>query len=459
MIILHSNGTRALTFENCSSGLEGACFTSVTPQSVVSMQGAGAPRFDHSQATALAPSNVSGVVHSRASWDAVKEQLSFFVAGDGLVAKQEYTVSFDVRNPASAQSSPFVSIEATGIPIIESEMQKNPNKILPPSIFGALVSESEPLEVRGLSVSSSFILKKIGQSNVNPGESNTLTITLKLNLPLTSSAPVSSISVSGLRGAIAPSGPIPLTVTTTANSGSFSAKWHDGEKRLSLTVLTATIPGANYVIAFTVTNARLPQTSPSILIESSGIVIQPITMDADVVGKLTTKNDLGVVVPTVEGATAPLFIISPRFIKRYVHQTGGSAWPAQSNTITVLFTPTVSLKPVSGGKVTIIVSGLKGVDVPSGPVLITGDSADKFTDCAKLNISTCTRRRGIWNAATQKLSLNVFSSIAAFDDVSLKFNFTNSIVGQDGIHIHKHTRTHTHAHAHTHTIIVNLNWI
>jgi len=413
------------------SGLEGACFSSATKSGVVDMQGVAAPRFDHSQATAIAPSNVSGVVHSRASWDAVYEELSFYVAGEGLMAEQDYTFSFEIRNPSSAQSSPSVSIEAIGIPIIATSMQKNPNKITPPSIFGSTPSEAEPMEIRGLSVSSSFLIKKIGQSNANPGETNSITLTLSLNLPLTSAAPLSSISLSGLRGAQAPSGPMLLTVSTQATSGSFSGEWHDGEKRLKLTVLSFTVPGASYVISFQVTNAKEPQTSPGILIETSGIVIQPVTMEPDTVGTLTMKDDLGKVIQTGEGAKAPLYILAPRLIKRYVDQVGGSAWPTQSNIISFSFAPTVSLSPAPGGRASIIISGLHGVDLSSGPVSITGDSADKFTDCPVLNASTCTTRRGTWNADTNKLSMNVYSTLTAFEDLSIKFNFTNSIVGQD----------------------------
>ena len=139
--------------------------------------------------------------------------------------------------------------------------------------------------------------------------------------------------------------------------------------------------------------------------------------------------------PTEEGATAPLFILAPRLIQRYVHQNGGSAWPGQSNIVTFSFRPTVSLKAVPRGKVTIVVSGLQGVDLPSGPVWITGDDAEKMTDCAVLNTNlsssgVCTPRRGTWNAVSKKLSMNLYSPVDAFEEVSFKFNFTNSLVGQ-----------------------------
>jgi len=418
------------------TGLEGACFPSATSGGVVSISGAGATLFDHSQAAALAASNNSGVVHSRASWDAVNEELSFFVSGSGLTASSDYVIQFTIRNPPSAQSSPDISIEAFGIPIVRSAMDKNPKGIIPAGIFGSNPTEAKPLQIRGLSASSAFIEKKIGQSNANPGEANTLTMTLKINLPLTSADPASSISLSGLRGATAPNGPISLTINGNANSNIFSGKWHDGEKQLTLAVNTATAPGASYVVSFQVTNAKLPQPSPSIWIETSGIVIQPVTMDPATVGRLTTKNEIGTTVDTEEGATAPLFILAPRLIKRYVDQTGGSAWPAQSNIITFSFTPTVALKPVPGGKSAIIISGLEGVDLPSGTVWITGDDAAKVTDCAVLNTNSsssggCTPRQGTWNAVSKKLSLNLYSSVAAFQDISFKFNFTNSLVGQE----------------------------
>jgi hypothetical protein len=350
------------------------------------------------------------------------------------VARNKYTITFEIRNPYTAQSSPSVSIEAMGIFVNKTAMEKNPNRITPPNILDAAPSETEPLEIRGLAVASTFSVKRIGQSNANPGEANTITVTLAMNIPLTSSAPASSISISGLRGASAATASISLTVTTQAASGSFSGKWNDDRKRLELSVLTNTVPGSIYVISFIVSNAKVAQESPSIVVESSGITIQPTPMENERVGKLSTKDDRGAMVPTIDGATAPLFILAPRFIERYVHQTGGSAWPANQNHLNFSFVPTVSLIPVPRGRASITISGLQGVDLPSGPVNITGDDANKFTDCPLSNCTgclPCTRERGMWNAISRKLYLNLLSEINAFQNVKLKFKFNNAIIGQD----------------------------
>jgi hypothetical protein len=306
-------------------------------------------------------------------------------------------------------------------------MLRNPNRIKPAGIFGAIPSEAEPLHVRGFGDATSFIVKKIGQSNANPGESNVLTVTLNMNLPLTSSSPASSITISGLRGAEAPDGPMALTT----NAGSFEGDWYDREKQLRLEVLAATTPGQEYIISFTVTNAKVAQSSPSVFIQTGGIVIQPAAMDTDDVGRLTTKDDLGNTVSTVEGATAPLFILGPRLIKKFVHQTGGSAWPGQSNVLTFSFTPTVPLVPAPGGRSSVIISGLKGVDRQSGTVPIAGASAGKFTDCDTLNTTTCSAQQGAWDAVSQKLTLNVYSTLNAFEDLSISFSFNNSLEGQE----------------------------
>jgi hypothetical protein len=404
------------------TGLDGACFASISGSGVVPLTGPAANLFDYSLPSAL---NNSG--HARALWDDEDKELSFFVAGSGLQGQIPYTFSIVVRNPPYAQLSPSINISATGIPIQQTAMLRNPNRIKPAGIFGAIPSEAEPLHVRGFGDATSFIVKKIGQSNANPGESNVLTVTLNMNLPLTSSSPASSITISGLRGAEAPDGPMALTT----NAGSFEGDWYDREKQLRLEVLAATTPGQEYIISFTVTNAKVAQSSPSVFIQTGGIVIQPAAMDTDDVGRLTTKDDLGNTVSTVEGATAPLFILGPRLIKKFVHQTGGSAWPGQSNVLTFSFTPTVPLVPAPGGRSSVIISGLKGVDRQSGTVPIAGASAGKFTDCDTLNTTTCSAQQGAWDAVSQKLTLNVYSTLNAFEDLSISFSFDNALEGQE----------------------------
>jgi len=416
------------------ANLQGACFTSVAvgdTQGVVNIDGADSARFADSEATALASSG-----NSKAIWDVTQEQLTFYVAGAGLVADQDNAIEFQIKNPPSAQPSPNVTIQATGIPLPRITMAKNPRRITLANIFAATIAEAEPLQIRSLSTATAFITKTIGQSSAEPGQANTLTMTLKMNLPLTASGPTTIITISGLLGANAPRGSIAVNATKDgATSNAFSGEWHNGEKRLLLTVVQSTQPGADYVISFQITNAKQQQSSPPVSIETSGIVIHPVTMDS-ANGTLTQVKDSGVGESTIAGARAPLLILPPRFIKRYVHQTGGSNWPGQSNELHFKFTPTVSFKPVEGGRAAITISGLIGVDRTSGPVWLSGNDAGKFTDCRRLitnqsSTSECTPGKGSWNADTKKLILNVYSELSSLQELSFSFNFTNSIVGQD----------------------------
>lgn len=113
----------------------------------------------------------------------------------------------------------------------------------------------------------------------------------------------------------------------------------------------------------------------------------------------------------------------------YPQRTTVALWFRQSMVV-----PTVSLIPVPRGRASITISGLQGVDLPLGPVNITGDDANKFTDCPLSNCTgclPCTSGRGMWNAISRKLYLNLFSEINAFQNVKLKFKFNNAIIGQD----------------------------
>jgi len=403
------------------SGLEGACISDTN--NIITLNGAARMRF------AAEPTSND---HSKAKWDPNVNSMTMYLSksGGGLEAEQNYVLTFDVRNPNAGQQSPAINIEVFGISIAKQAMAKNPNNLPPPGVFGGTAVEGQPLYVRGLEAASGFLTKKIGQSSADPGASNVITMTLKVNVPLTASSPVSAITVSGLRGASATHGTMALTVVKTASSGDFSGKWDDTDKALILDVTQDTKPGEDYKISFTVTNDKKAQTSPALMIETSGIVIQATEMVSET-GKLSTKDDDGANVDTPEGAKAPLYVLAPKLIKRYAHQSGGSAWPAQQNTLTLSFTPTVDIVPIDGATVSVMVTGLKGIDKSSGIVTLGGSHASSFTDCRKLNTASCTQSRATWDSSSRKLTMNVFSKIAAFTDVTVTFTFQNSKKGQD----------------------------
>ena len=155
-------------------------------------------------------------------------------------------------------------------------------------------------------------------------------------------------------------------------------------------------------------------------VDSTGIVIQPTEMQASA-GRVQTVNDSGGSILAAEGSKAPLFILAPRLIKRYAHQSGGSAWPAQPNVLTFSFTPTVDMKPISGARISVVISGLRGIDEqkPSGSVTLGGASAQKFTDCPQLNAS-CVSSRALWDQTSKTLTMNVLAAIDALTDITVR---------------------------------------
>jgi hypothetical protein len=402
------------------SGLAGACVTA--SDQILNLGGSDRAKF-----SAAAGSNV----HSKAKWDPDTDSVTLFLSpvGGGLVENTEYVFTFDVRNPSAGQESPAISIEAFGIPIPKQAIVKNPANLPPPDVFGGTEIEADPLYVRGLVSASGFLKKIIAQSSADPGATNVITMTLQMNVPLTQSSPASAITVSGLRGASASHGTMPLTRVTQATSGTFDGTWNDVDKTLVLVVTQDTKAGKDYKITFTVTNDMKAQTSPVIMIQASGIVIQATKMET-AAGTLSTRNDEGVLVDTAEGAKAPLLILAPKLIKRYAKQTG-DAWPAQDNALELSFTPTVELKPVAGATVSVMITGLKGVNRNSGVVALGGSHADKFTDCVKHDSTLCTASRATWNSVSKKLTMNLYSTITALTDVTVTFAFNNSKQGQD----------------------------
>jgi hypothetical protein len=230
----------------------------------------------------------------------------------------------------------------------------------------------------------------------------------------------------------------------------FTATWVNTTKSLVLKVNGAdTKAGHVYRLRFTVTNGVSAQQSPQVMIESSGIVIQPSAMTAD---KAMTNDFYGTAAnkpmvrksddsgdePAPAGASAPLFIVAPRLVGAKAKQTftgavkTTAAFPGDKNSIELQFTPTVVIKaPEAGTRTSIIVRNLRGVVAKEGAITLGGTSCDKFTDCLPLNTTTCSSCRGYWMSANSTLLLNVRQDLAANTPVAINFNFTNALAGQN----------------------------
>jgi len=389
------------------------------------------------------------------TWDKDLYTLQLFTANNGLDTygqNNEYSFTFTVNNPANGQSSPKVSIEMSGITIAKTAMTKGTGAP-PANIFNATALESEPLEIRGQLEQNEFRVKKVGQSSSKPGDTaNTITVTFASTVPLTKASPTTIITISGFMGAKATlsgsdftahaEGSTPGTFDVDVKS-KFIFQWDNTKKRVLLTPQTSdTDASKSYKVTFVVTNPEAGQQSPEILIESSGIVVQPSAMDPAVTA-LATTDDTNTAVAGVAGSAAPLFVEAPRLILRKVDQNfcnavkTGSAYPGDANCINIAFTPTVKVAAAAqnGTSTVIDITGLNGVVLPDGPVALeaVGDHA-KFSDCRRNFAGVtydCAASKGMWISSKNTLSLQVITDLAANTEVSLRFKFTNPLMGQE----------------------------
>jgi hypothetical protein len=413
--------------------LPGSCKVRIT---ISNLEGACVERSDDVVELSGTNANAFGLNHTAegtALWEPSSKSVVLHTVGSGMAADQKYTFQFNVRNPTSGQQSPDVEIESSSIVIAATSMDKNPASILPANIFQAVVKESEPMEVRGQLTAARFTKMKIGQSVTGAGQTNEITVTLQTNVPLTASSPSTTVTIKSLTGAVATDGNAPdgFQVTPeTGASGTFTGVWVAAESALKLTVSSAdTTPGKDYVIKFSVVNPRQAQSSPALVVEASGIVIQPSSM-------VRAPHD-------TDGNAdhAPMYVKGPELINRQVFQDLSQPYPGQQNGITVRFTPTVDLIPSVGKRLSIIISGLEGVSgVSDGRVAIEGTDAGNFSSCT-VHESNCSlvnntqhethNSEGFWNSGSKVLDLRVANTLTKDKQVEIQFKFTNALVGQD----------------------------
>jgi hypothetical protein len=457
---------------NCASsitisGLQGACVGS----DVLQLSG-DSQVFAH---------DAAGTVGGTARWNSTDSSLTLYVIANTETTKdQEYVIHFNVTNPASPQDSRAVSISASGVEIARTEMVvgadtqpgvvscHNSACVFPFTYRGVKYTsctnadygakywcatntsksdlawsecqcqviymtsqmDAAPLYVRGLADFNSF---KINSSNTEPGTANEICMTFSTNVPLPASVPI-KITVSGLSGASATSGPMSLKSSCIYEGSDskvesscdtpLSGTWDNVKKKMTLTTLKTTVPYVEYSLCGAFTNDRCPQTKPEVHIESSGVVIQRTA-------------------PTQTVDPAFLQIEAPTIIDADVTQADST--PGGANNLTIKFTPTVSL---TGHKTFVIVRGLRGVVLSSGSVPIAGSSANKFSACEggggnasgppqfgvmSTNGNGCMNSTGRWGDGRDTLTLFLLSSLQAMEEVEVVLYFQNSKISQDGL--------------------------
>jgi hypothetical protein len=385
-------------------------------------------------------------------------QLLVYLAED-IVANTAYSFDFNISNPALGQNSPQVGIQGFFSDqeslIGKVWMDRDNTSVLP--FFDSKIGDAMPLQIR----TSSWILKRIGQSTPFPGALNTLTVTLSTNVPFFSllntsgsvGAPCSTnfadfgisrcddslivrscmrtvVTISGLAGAIVPncsgSCSFPVLWDTPDAVSPCGWMWSANSKSLTFTVTNTLKENVSYIFSFNLTNPVAGQASPPISIKVSGMPIAAISMEKDV-------NDL-----------APLFVYSIQFNVKQIHQS--NPYPYAINCITVLLQTNLKLSfetffrmysfagmvPVdsafTSNGASIQLSEPRCSCLTSQDAGLNNCSMPYFsaTSCLSRNCELEAVSRAGWDTVRNGLILHVAKEVSANENVSFSFLLRNS---------------------------------
>ena len=391
------------------SNLVGACIAgSSVALNDVSAPTSASDRFSSSPSVQIIPGNSGSAL-----WIAANQSLVLYVS-NSVLKNRIYAFQFQLRNPSSPQTSPTVSIQASGIGIVPSAMTRVVGVPSVLSLFGASIVDSRPLEIIGLSVPWAFD-GNASQSSVVPGMQNNITISFVTNIPLTSN-PSTNIIISGFVGVQASDGLIPIYDSSNKVSTSFVGTWASSTMQLVLNVIgTDTLPGQVYAVMFSVVNPLVAQPSTPLTIESGGGV--PIERS---------------VLLSAGGNLAPLLVAAPQIYGASVMWNNSlHAYPGANNYIVFKFSVSCDLVPAKGKRLSAIISGLQGLVLSPGVVNITSSPPGIFTSCAALNVSVCLSNTAIWDSNAMALSLNVLAKITHDTPVVIFLQETNFLYAQN----------------------------
>ena len=314
-----------------------------------------------------------------------------------------YSFSFYIRNPLvsdgtgiSPQGSPTIHIQSLpsvageskfGVPSFVNSAQEqesmDKSQDRPCCLCDVNNGEASPLVVKA----PVFCKKRIGQSSPYPCTNNTLTVTISATTQLY--ANLSVITMTGLAGAEAPTGPLKLSdnsggqghdqIFAPAIGGQAGyGSWDNVTKALTLHVVQDIECSGEYFFSFTVRNQNSKQAARDVSIAASRLhlyhptsVIQPTVMTPDLVSQPVARGRAG--------DAAPLFIWEPIFTLKTIVQN--SSVPCDHNVISVSLRSSVPLFPACSPVVTI--SGLTGSDSPSNPRRYW----TQYSSCAGINCS------------------------------------------------------------------------
>jgi hypothetical protein len=268
-----------------------------------------------------------------------------------------------------------------------------------------------------------FCTKTIGQSTPYPCVNNTLTVTLSATTDLP--ANITKITMSGLFGGKAESGPLQLLdksggqnhhllfATGIGNAAGYG-EWDNGAKTLTLQVVRHLDCGGEYFFGFELTNSNDGQDAQNITISAQNLhLYHPLTrIDATL---MVPDNTAIPVERSSPGDAAPLKIWDPVFTIKEIWQS--SSTPCDENIITVTIKSSVPLFAVC--KPVLTLKGLMGSDTHS-----------KHLDIVAKSTASPFENLGNWHKESGTLKLRVTSDTIETDVLSFTFKLNNPSKGQ-----------------------------
>jgi hypothetical protein len=225
--------------------------------------------------------NLTAYVGTAASWTNAAGRLTLsFVSAAYIPSGLLYTFSFPLRNPTNPQDAQTVLIESPAGGIGATGVQTDAGAAL--ATPGARSGDTAPLVVRA----TTFTIKEMGQATPNPGERNTLTVTLAVNVELPAGT---RVSFTGLTGSTRTStNSLPIQDSNGAGTATIfggSGVWFRNAGTLTLEVAAGQTMAAEtaYAFAFELTNPTVAQAARAVFIAAVGpgvsIALAAVTHD------------------------------------------------------------------------------------------------------------------------------------------------------------------------------------
>ena len=391
------------------------------------------------------------------------------------VLDKDTALEFEVkiRNPVEAQNSPAIMIECLGIPIAATLMDKEQG--LPSGDTHPTCSEEicnlVPGDLAPLTVHAPMFLQKdVSQSTVYPYTSNTITVSLMSNIPLTVQT---IVTISNLDGSDTPSGVIALDGADEdkfQEGGSGNAAqgaWNAAAKKLTLWVNTEIVGGSVATFSFVLMNPKCGQASPPVCVRASRISTpcldcaagecvtlerQAMVRDISVPSAGDNEELWGPGYPYSPGAEAdinfgnasisdkfPLKVMQGHFLDLGmintttlgvdpIHGVSQSNFaPGADNWITVAFATNVPLRAAAGGNAgnRITITGLQGSQTNSTDALVL-QNVDLLSDnILSVDFGNAFDLVGTWDKGAGELVVNVTADTHPGALYAFKFQLVN----------------------------------